>query len=265
MTLSMPVDGMLSMFPASGAGVTYKRQGMTVTTQSNCEYSSITLKEWDSLLAGFPDIQRIYINYRDEEKRRLEEEAARLVAAEAQQAERQAREKQRLLDQRLYHAAEAGDVGKVKELQTAGANINCQVGKLMESPLHRCCISMRLPTLALLLELGADAQLVNRDLYTPLHTACQEGWAEGVQFLMKHSADPHMQTINGDTSAHIAARGGQSDVCTALMNGAYERDIFIDLIGQNGDRQTPLDLCKTHELRRILKPKSDFGNAFERR
>ena len=52
---------------------------------------------------------------------------------------------------------------------------------------------------------------------TALHTACREGWLEGVEFLLQAGANPARRNKHGYTPLHSAAQSGQGPLVELLL------------------------------------------------
>ncbi|KAH7323802.1 ankyrin repeat-containing domain protein, partial [Rhexocercosporidium sp. MPI-PUGE-AT-0058] len=85
----------------------------------------------------------------------------------------------------------------------------------------------------------------DEDDNTPLYLAVQRGHLETVKFLLHSGCSVEAGSRDGDTLAHVAARGGYFLVLKALFE--HERQF---LNAKNANRETPLLLAaeKSHEL-----------------
>ena len=87
--------------------------------------------------------------------------------------------------------------------------------------------------------------------YTPLHLAVSKGNYAIVCCIIdyfNHTLDINLQDKHGDTSLHIAARLGNTEIVKALVDA----NAVIEGI-QNHNRETILDLAKSHEVYQILR------------
>jgi ankyrin repeat protein len=121
------------------------------------------------------------------------------------------------VDNRLLEAAWEGDVERVSELVTTGANVEC-FDKCGDTPLHLAIENLHVDVVRVLLDSGAD---VNRrtasGYWTPLaHAADSVSDAasqlsqapdnELIRLLVRHGADLNAPTSKGDTPLDILRR-----------------------------------------------------------
>lgn len=71
--------------------------------------------------------------------------------------------------QRLHYATAHGNLDGMREALANGANVNFKSLHMQDTPLHVACMSARLDAMQLLLDAGADPDLVNRDGRSSLH------------------------------------------------------------------------------------------------
>lgn len=168
------------------------------------------------------------------------------------------------------------DMGQIKKVVNSGADVN-EKDANGGTPLHRACAFGSTEMCEMLLDAGADVNLLNID--TPLHRAACYGHVHICQLLLKRGAD-----INGksdgikETPLHSAVRCGQLDVCKFLLdNGAdinatdgwgrtpvYEAsvnsnvDIFDFLIERGADVNIQCSNGYSPLFFAVLNGKSDF-------
>ncbi|KAH7360041.1 hypothetical protein BKA66DRAFT_552412 [Pyrenochaeta sp. MPI-SDFR-AT-0127] len=95
---------------------------------------------------------------------------------------------------------------------------------------------------------------------SPLHIACQNGWMEGVEALLKLGADPVATTIYGTSPLHYAAANGSAEMCKLLLGHATVDEARVDGQGQTAVYYA---LKKQHtEAARVL---SSFHGTMGRR
>ena len=164
----------------------------------------------------------------------------------------------------LLSAAKEGDVEKVQELLSKGANPNAK-NKEGSTALHLVGLSLAaadalltaasrmglyqrrdtatqpgdLPVMAsLLVEHGADVNAQANDGWTPLHSASSRGFSEVARVLLEHGADVNAQANDGGTPLHLAAHSGQAEVAAVLL------DRGADVNARDRKRRTPLKLAR---------------------
>ncbi|BHF75266.1 Ankyrin-2 [Sparganum proliferum] len=107
----------------------------------------------------------------------------------------------------LHLAAQEDRVNVAQQLVSSGADISA-VSHAGYTPLHTACHFGRLNMVRYLLSL-ADRVDVNRTTkmgFTPLHLAAQQGHSQIACLLLEHGADANLLNEQGLTAAHIARR-----------------------------------------------------------
>jgi ankyrin repeat protein len=89
-----------------------------------------------------------------------------------------------------------------------------------------------------LIEMGADVNVIESNGLTPLHMAVIVGDVEIVEALASGGADVDAVEYNGCTPLHAAASQGFLEIAKILVDGGA--DISIE----NNKKQTPLDLAR---------------------
>jgi Ankyrin repeats (3 copies) len=93
------------------------------------------------------------------------------------------------LERALVRAAVNGDLAGIEELLRAGVNVNCTTDNGQAgNPLIGAASHGRLEAVRLLLDWGADPNLVVRDEGTPLIVAARDGWTDIVALLLDRGA-----------------------------------------------------------------------------
>src|SRR5262249_41693325 len=120
------------------------------------------------------------------------------------------------LDRALIRAAAAGDVSGIDELLRAGANVNCTVMGEFGSPLAGAAYKGRLDAVRLLLDRGADPNLLPL-IMTPLIHAAEAGNVEIVSLLLDRGANIDL-IVGGFQNALISAsQKGRLEVVKLLV------------------------------------------------
>jgi hypothetical protein len=129
----------------------------------------------------------------------------------------------------LLDASSKGDVGKVRSLVAAGADINVR-DKNGDSALEHAADKGCLDIVKFLVEKGAEVNNYNVDNWTPLMSSSNRGYFEVVKFLMENGAN-----IN------FAARFGKLGERTPLMQAAFcgHEEIVKLLVEKGADAGYP--------------------------
>ncbi|XP_044487670.1 poly [ADP-ribose] polymerase tankyrase-1-like [Mangifera indica] len=128
----------------------------------------------------------------------------------------------------LRELAAAAQLGDVQALRLALDNLSGSIDEPVEdgdTALHLACLYGYLPCVQLLLERGANMEVVDEDGAIPLHDACAGGFIEIVQFLINSANNTAcvkrmLETVDaeGDNPLHHAARGEHVDVIRILLD-----------------------------------------------
>ncbi|KAJ3101380.1 hypothetical protein HDU96_009992 [Phlyctochytrium bullatum] len=154
----------------------------------------------------------------------------------------------------LLHIAATAEVAQV--LIDCGADVDVE-NSFLETPLHVVSTSGKVDIARVLLRGGADVDCVNEEGWTPLHSAANSGHIEVVKLLIDNHAEICAMDTDGFTPLHMAAWGGHEDVATLLKeNGAAVDDKDIK-------RRTPLFWAawkgKKDMVRRLIQWGSDVN------
>jgi len=98
--------------------------------------------------------------------------------------------------------------------------------------------------LKMMIQRGADVNVINKYGEAPLHAACLRGTATGVSFLLNHSADVNILTPKKETALHWMVHQGKLEMVSLLMQ--YGADPFV----QSSAGLTPMEIAvsKRHKL-----------------
>jgi ankyrin repeat protein len=135
------------------------------------------------------------------------------------------------LDMHMCEAAFVCDFVRVRELLALGANPNVRDDDL-RTPLHQAVLGNSVGLVGLLLESGADLNAKDNLGYTALHFAAQEYLPEIAQILVGKGADVNVRDEDGNTPLlrAVASAQGRDEIVRCLVeNGA--RDDLANLAG----------------------------------
>lgn len=170
------------------------------------------------------------------------------------------------LDIELFKAIEGLNIEKVKELIQQGVNINKAKNKYRpkHTPIHTASIctyedsvkiSKSIDLLQLLIDNGANVNLRNDDLETPLFESLFSS-TKLIKILIENGAKINLQNIHGQTPLHLICgfNGcGKVNVLRLLLdNGA---DVFV----KDFKSQTPLQLAMETEKHAIVELLLAYG------
>ena len=142
----------------------------------------------------------------------------------------------------LHIAVRKGDIKAVQLLVDCGADVNVLDG-YGQTPLHTAAAGWEgcLELCSILLKHDAKIDVVDKDGYQPLHLACKRGRRDTSDLLLSSGAKVNAPNKDGRTPLHTAA-GGEED-CPELCSILLKHDAKIDVVDKDGYQ--PLHLaCK---------------------
>lgn len=117
----------------------------------------------------------------------------------------------------LHLAAFFGRTDAVRFLLARGADPNLwATGDLIVQPLHSAVAGGHEEVARLLVDAGAEVGTAQREGYTPLMGAAQNGLATTVALLLARGADPKAYNDDILTAAELADRAGQPEVAATI-------------------------------------------------
>ncbi|XP_046670133.1 histone-lysine N-methyltransferase EHMT2 isoform X2 [Homalodisca vitripennis] len=152
----------------------------------------------------------------------------------------------------MYQAAKSGETEKIVHMLAAGLNPNHVFREWgMGSALHAACHNGHLAVVHLLLQAGANTDVLDRDQNTPLMLACANGHNEIVKYLVKAGASVTFKGGDGMTALHLAAKSGNIEACHYLIANPNTPRNFIDSVDDG--RWTPLVWAAEHKHIDVVK------------
>jgi ankyrin repeat protein len=140
-------------------------------------------------------------------------------------------EKPEDLNAQLSEAAFVCDFVRVRNLLARGANPNVRDEEL-RTPLHQAVLGGSVGLVGLLIESGANVNAKDNHGFTPLHFAAQEHEPEIARILLGKGADANIRDEDGNSVLWraVASARGRDDIIRLLVeNGA--RDDLPNLAG----------------------------------
>uniref|UniRef100_A0A8C1UV52 Euchromatic histone-lysine N-methyltransferase 1a n=1 Tax=Cyprinus carpio TaxID=7962 RepID=A0A8C1UV52_CYPCA len=156
----------------------------------------------------------------------------------------------------LHLAARGGHTGVLQYLVSMPSiDINCKDDGGW-APLTWATENKNLEQVKMLISVGADVQIRDKEENVCLHWAAFSGCDEITQLLLDKRSDLHAVNIHGDSPLHIAVRQNQLD-CVMLF---LSRGADVNL--KNKDGETPLDCCSiTSKMWTILNTNKKLTDA----
>jgi len=168
----------------------------------------------------------------------------------------------------LAEALGEGDVKKIKQAISHGADINAK-GSGEQTPLLNSVLRNNAKLVKILLELGADVTIPEKDGYTVMHAAGFQGRVEALKILAKHKDKTTGEKISlldkhkdGFYPMHRACWGTHPKHAETVQL-FLELGVPYDLAADNG--KTCMDMTPNEEtkivLKRAIKQQRQQGNA----
>jgi ankyrin repeat protein len=148
----------------------------------------------------------------------------------------------------LMMAAASGDVEVVHRVMEAGADVNTGGEGVTGYPLHSAVQKNRLLPLLMLLQAGADPDLVDSKQQTPMHWAAYQGMVTPMRYLLNHGACPSLSDDRGLTPLHWAAALGHLPVVEYLLEQLPEEAAAVS----NAGGFSPLSMAEHNEQEEVV-------------
>ena len=141
-----------------------------------------------------------------------------------------------------------------------GADVNAQRTNDKVTPLHLASSWNHYMAVRLLMENGADANILSDDGRSPLHDAASKGFFNVVRLLLDYGAEVNIPDINGYTPFHYAVSQG----CSLTAELLIEKISNVNLRTKRG--RTPLYIAvkNQHEqlIKMLLEHKADVSMGY---
>ncbi len=135
-------------------------------------------------------------------------------------ANRLARERDK--DEAARIAVAEDDLASLERLLAEGTNINASKGKYKTTILMEAAVRGNLKVIKLLLDKGANIDMVDQDGWTALMGATVQGRTEPVRLLLEHGADVNAKNCNGETALVMATGMQHSEIEDVLREHGAE-------------------------------------------
>ncbi|XP_065052326.1 serine/threonine-protein phosphatase 6 regulatory ankyrin repeat subunit A-like [Rhopilema esculentum] len=153
----------------------------------------------------------------------------------------------------LFYACSAGHARVAGMLLQSGADPNL-VNDLGESPSHSASLTGSLECLRLLFAAGANMTVHNNEKDTPLHEAASAGKEDCVNFLLQCGCPATVKNTNGATPLHYSVAEGYFQITKALLESGASPNSLVTT--NETDFVTPLDIAlgnSDHEQIQLLQ------------
>lgn len=144
--------------------------------------------------------------------------------------------------QSIQVAARKGDLKEVERQLAQGVNVNSRTFRMRTAALHEAASEGRVEIVKLLLEKGANPDILDEGSTTPLAYAACGGHVEVMEILIAHGADPAQRRV-----MELAAMGGHIEPVEVLL----EHGVDINVKGT--DEATGLIVAVSHRRRELVK------------
>ncbi|AFM27021.1 ankyrin repeat domain-containing protein [Desulfomonile tiedjei] len=130
--------------------------------------------------------------------------------------------KERDKDEAARIAVAEDDLASLERLLAEGTNINASKGKYKTTILMEAAVRGNLEVMKLLLDKGANIDMVDQDGWTALMGATVQGRIEPVRLLLEHGADVNAKNCNGETALVMATGMQHSEIEDVLREHGAE-------------------------------------------
>lgn len=120
--------------------------------------------------------------------------------------------------------AKLGNAALIQELLVAGAHPNLRDPACGLTVMHDAAREGFLDSVYVLVEHGADANLVDGKGNLPLHLAAREGHLEVVRLLIGRTANPRALNCDGHTAQQLARRHGRLETAEYMDEYTNSRE-----------------------------------------
>ncbi|XP_058802686.1 histone-lysine N-methyltransferase EHMT2 [Phymastichus coffea] len=135
----------------------------------------------------------------------------------------------------LYNAVKSGDVQKLVNVLACGYNANHVFrDQGHKTGLHLASDKGHVACVHVLVQAGAQIDVLDRNQLSPLMLAANNGEAEVVRYLMRTGADEALKGEDGMTALHMAAKSGHLEVCKIILEECKVPRTLVDSTDDGG-------------------------------
>ncbi|CAD1473499.1 unnamed protein product [Heterotrigona itama] len=160
----------------------------------------------------------------------------------------------------LYTSVKNGDLEKLVNVLACGYNANHTFRDYAHrTGLHIAADKGHLSCVHVLVQAGAQLDVMDRNQLTPLMLAASKGKADVVKYLIKIGADVTLKGEDGMTALHMAAKSGHLEVCRIILTECKAPRTLVDSVDDGGWTSLiwACEFCHTDVARFLLDKKCD--------
>lgn len=136
-------------------------------------------------------------------------------------------------EKEVLHAAEKGDLEKIKKLSIKNPCLLECTDKDGYTPLHRACYGNHVNVVEYLLRAGAKIDVKTMDEWQPLHSACCWNNVESAAVLIANGANINAKSKGNQTPLHLVSASSHNSPALQLL--LLHSDTNPRLINSSGD------------------------------
>lgn len=160
----------------------------------------------------------------------------------------------------LYTSVKNGDLEKLVNVLACGYNANHTFRDYAHrTGLHIAADKGHLSCVHVLVQAGAQLDVMDRNQLTPLMLAASEGKPDVVKYLIRIGADVTLKGEDGMTALHMAAKSGHLEVCRIILTECKAPRTLVDSVDDGGWTSLiwACEFCHTDVARFLLDKKCD--------
>ncbi|XP_034182340.1 histone-lysine N-methyltransferase G9a [Osmia lignaria lignaria] len=160
----------------------------------------------------------------------------------------------------LYTSVKNGDLEKLVNVLACGYNANHTFRDYAHrTGLHIAADKGHLSCVHVLVQAGAQLDVMDRNQLTPLMLAASKGKADVVKYLIRIGADVTLKGEDGMTALHMAAKSGHLDVCRIILTECKAPRTLVDSVDDGGWTSLiwACEFCHAEVARFLLDKKCD--------
>ena len=240
------------------------------------ELRDVRPKTLHGYVLGYADISKFSDTLRMVTHAAIAENYNTIVSQEEEARLALVRHQQEAATEQLVEAIRSENMARFRSALASGADVMCYEGADQQSPLHLAVQShdtaFVADAVATLLQAGSKSTAQDIRGRTPFHIACLRPWSDVTEAVLSvclaFSPNPRELLLFADyqgmTCFHVAASAcsAESDagVVMCLLSAAAQHNIIVHEV-LDSNKYSPLHYCKSRNVRRILKPKSEKGGV----